>query len=594
MENSALLTELIQQGIIQEPHASKLNGELSYLKEPIDKVIYDRRLADPNKVAEIKASLLNVPFKKVDINSIDENTLSVIPEETSMSYKLIPIEKKADMLVVGMINPDDIRAQDALRFIAKKESLSLGVYLISWADFDMVAKKYSPYQSEVQQAVKDVASRYGGGQNNGSQRVVQLDEGVSVSEEAPVIKIVASTLQEAVDQRASDIHIEPQRTKLRIRFRIDGDLKEVASFPAQLHQPLVSRIKVLSELKIDENRVPQDGRFRTILSGRDIDFRVATFPTPAGEKTVLRILDSTVGLKGLEELGLSPHNMRLVNTGIKKPFGMILISGPTGSGKTTTLYGILQLLNKEGVNIVSLEDPVEYYIEGLNQSQVRPEIGYTFASGLRQILRQDPDVIMVGEIRDAETAELAVHAALTGHIVLSTIHTNNAVSVLPRLLDLGVQKFLLPASLNLMAAQRLVRRLCQDCKKPVEPTADMIKEIDEAVKTMSPDVAKDIKKPYKVYRSEGCPKCKNKGFIGRVAIFEVFQMTPELSDELSNDSGFSGSRVVSEAKKQGMLTLRQDGVLKALNGEVMLEEVLRDTESSSVREVKEDVQQKKT
>jgi len=583
MDNSTLLTELIQQGIIQEPQASKLQGEMSYLKDQIDKVIFERRLADSYKVAEIKASLLNVPFKKIDITNINENILAIIPEDTARSYKVIPIEKKADMLIVGMINPDDVRAQDALRFIAKKEVVNLGVYLIAWADFELVSKKYSPYQSQVDEAVKAVASKYGDNANMGSQRIVQLDEGVSVSEEAPVIKIVASTLQEAIDQKASDIHIEPQRTKLRIRFRIDGDLKEVASFPAQLHQPLVSRVKILSELKIDENRIPQDGRFRTILSGRDIDFRVATFPTPAGEKVVLRILDPTVGLKGLEQLGLSPHNMSLVDKGIKKPFGMILISGPTGSGKTTTLYGILQLLNKEGVNIVSLEDPVEYYIEGLNQSQVRPEIGYSFASGLRQILRQDPDIIMVGEIRDAETAGLAIHAALTGHIVLSTIHTNNAVAVVSRLLDLGAQKFLLSSALNLMAAQRLVRRLCQDCKEAVEPTADVLKEIVEALKDMPSEVLKNVKKPYKIYKAQGCAKCNYKGFIGRVAIFEVFQMTTNLADELSS-SNFSGSNILKEARRQGMLTLRQDGILKSLLGEVIIEEVLRDTEASIIKD----------
>jgi type IV pilus assembly protein PilB len=461
--------------------------------------------------------------------------------------------------------------------VAKKFSTSLGVYVISLKDFDAIAKKYSPYKNEVEAAVKLVGQKYGTeARGASSQKVVRLDEGAAVSEEAPIIRIVSSTLQEAVDLKASDIHIEPQKTRLRIRFRIDGDLQEVASFPSTLEQPIVARIKVLSELKLDENRIPQDGRFRTIISGRDIDFRVATFPTPAGEKVVLRILDPTIGLKGLEQLGLSKHNRDIINTGIEKPFGMVIVSGPTGSGKTTTLYSILQILNKDGVNIVSLEDPIEYYIEGLNQSQVKPEIGYTFSAGLRQILRQDPDIIMVGEIRDSETAELAVHAALTGHIVLSTIHTNNAISVIPRLLDMKVQKFLLPSAMNLMASQRLVGRLCPDCKKAVKAPAEVAEEIEKVMASLPKEERGDIKAPYQIYRAEGCQKCKNKGTIGRVALFEIFEMTKELAEILSLPN-YSGTEILNEAKRQGMLTLRQDGVLKALAGEVMIEEVLRET-----------------
>ncbi|MFA5173457.1 MAG: GspE/PulE family protein [Candidatus Paceibacterota bacterium] len=576
MENSVFLGKLAEKGIIDSANYEKLLKELSFSNKPVDEIIYERRLADSYKMAELKGELLGVPFRKVVPEEVGEEIMSFIPEETVSNYKVIPIAKSGDMLTVGMVYPDDPRAQDALRFVAKKFSTSLGVYVISMRDFDLISKKYSPYKSEVEAAMKSVGQKYGTEARASSQKVVRLDEGAAVSEEAPIIKIVSSTLQEAVDLKASDIHIEPQRTRLRIRFRIDGDLQEVASFPSTLEQPIVARIKVLSDLKLDENRIPQDGRFRTIVSGRDIDFRVATFPTPAGEKVVLRILDPTTGLKGLEQLGLSEHNRKIINIGIEKPFGMVIVSGPTGSGKTTTLYSILQILNKDSVNIVSLEDPVEYYIEGLNQSQVRPEIGYTFSAGLRQILRQDPDVIMVGEIRDSETAELAVHAALTGHIVLSTIHTNNAISVIPRLLDMKVQKFLLPAAMNLMASQRLVGRLCPDCKKKIKAPAEVAEEIEKVIASLPKEERGEIKAPYEIYKAEGCLKCKNKGTIGRVALFEIFEMTKELAETLSLPN-YSGTEILKEAKRQGMLTLRQDGVLKALAGEVMIEEVLRET-----------------
>jgi type II secretory ATPase GspE/PulE/Tfp pilus assembly ATPase PilB-like protein len=312
--------------------------------------------------------------------------------------------------------------------------------------------------------------------------------------------------------------------------------------------------------------------------GRDIDFRVATFPTPVGEKVAIRVLDPTVGLKGLKELGLLGRNLEIIESGIKKPYGMVLITGPTGSGKTTTLYALMQELNNDTVNIVSLEDPVEYYMDGLNQSQVHPEIGYDFASGLRQILRQDPDVIMVGEIRDNETAALAVHAALTGHIVLSTLHTNNAIGVIPRLIDMKVDSFLIPASLNLMVAQRLVPKICQQCKQEKQLSAQMQKELEKILEGISDEDKKSygISAPYKVYESKGCDACKGKGVSGRVALFEIFQMTPELSEIISRKG--TEMDILKEALRQKMITLRQDGVMKAVKGLVSFESVLRETE----------------
>ena len=577
MENKTFLQELIKEGLLSEELAKKILQESSLVGKNAEELIYERRLADEETVAKIKSRLLNVPYKKIKVEEIKDELLKLIPEETVRNYKVIPISKAADLLVVGMLYPDDSKAQEAIKFIAKQSRVNLGVYLITKSDWETVLRRYSPYKSEVEAAIKSLSLQPGKGLA-AYQKIIQLEEGVAVSEEAPIIKIVASTLKEAVWQKASDIHIEPQRDRLRIRFRLDGLLQEVSSLPIELHQPIISRVKVLSNLKIDETRIPQDGRFRTILFGRDIDYRVATFPTPVGEKVAIRVLDPTVGLKGLEELGLVGRNYEVIREGIEEPYGMILITGPTGSGKTTTLYALMQILNKEGVNIVSLEDPVEYFIDGLNQSQVRPEIGHDFASGLRQILRQDPDIIMVGEIRDNETAGLAIHAALTGHIVLSTLHTNNALGVIPRLINMGVEPFLLPASLNLMLAQRLVPRLCQECKK-LEKAPEKIqeiikKEIEKLPEKMIGNWKLEIGN-FKVYHSPGCPACKNKGVSGRIAFFEILKKTPEL-EEIINTSP-TEHRILEEARHQGMISLRQDGILKALEGLVSIETVLRET-----------------
>ncbi|PJB84108.1 hypothetical protein CO087_00490, partial [Candidatus Wolfebacteria bacterium CG_4_9_14_0_8_um_filter_39_46] len=572
MENKTLLQELTKEGLLTEESAKKILQESSLIRKSAEELIYDRRLVDEEKIVGIKSRLSGVPYKKIKTDEIKDELLKLVSEETVRNYKVIPINKSDNLLVMGMLNPDDAKAQEALKFIAKQLRVNLGIYLITQSDWEAILRRYSPYRSEVEAAIKSFNLQPGQGLASG-QKIIQLEEGVTVSEEAPIIKMVASTLKEAVWQKASDIHIEPQRNRVRIRFRIDGQLQEVSSLPIELHQPILSRVKVLSNLKIDETRIPQDGRFRTVLFGRDIDYRVATFPTPVGEKVAIRVLDPTVGLKGLEELGLVGRNYQVIREGIEKPYGMILITGPTGSGKTTTLYAVMQILNKEDVNIVSLEDPVEYFIEGLNQSQVRPEIGYDFPSGLRQILRQDPDVIMVGEIRDNETANLAIHAALTGHIVLSTLHTNNALGVIPRLINMKVEPFLLPPSLNLMLAQRLLPRLCQQCKK-AEKAAEKIQEIiKKELEKLPKDLTKDLNEPYEIYHSTGCPACQSKGVSGRIALFEILTMTPEL-EEIINTSP-TEHRILEEARRQGMISLRQDGVLKALKGLISIEEVLR-------------------
>lgn len=576
MNDRQLIEALIKKTLLSEELGQKLILESGQTGKSVEDILYTRHLLDEVSVAETKSGILGIPYKKIKPDEVTEDLIKIIPLETATTYDFVPLSKDDKMLVAGMVHPTDVRAQEALRFIAKQNKLSLGVYIITPADFELVIRKYSPYKSEVQQAIKSLNIKPGSGLSF-DQKIVSVDEGGSISDEAPIIKIVASTLRSAIEEGASDIHIEPQRTRVRVRFRIDGALQEVTSFPLEIHQPIISRVKILSNLKIDETRVPQDGRFRTVVFGRDIDFRVSTFPTPVGEKVAIRVLDPTVGLKGIGNLGLTGRAADLVMAAVKRPYGMILVTGPTGSGKTTTLYALLNQLNKEDVNVLSLEDPVEYFVEGLNQSQVHPEIGYDFVSGLRQIVRQDPDVIMVGEIRDTDTAKLAVQAALTGQIVLSTLHTNNAVGVIPRLVDMGVEPFLLPSTLNMMLSQRLVRRLCDSCKKAEAASPDIAKIIKDEIAGINPEdrAGMKYKEPYQIYHAPGCPVCKNKGAIGRIALFEVFSMTREL-ETIINSSPVEG-KIRDEAKRQGMLTMRQDGIMKALDGIVAMEEVIRES-----------------
>ncbi len=403
-------------------------------------------------------------------------------------------------------------------------------------------------------------------------------------EEAPVIKIVAVIIKHAVEGRASDIHVEPLRTKSRVRFRVDGLLKSSIFLPSRIHPAVIARIKILSNMKLDESRIPQDGRFSTRVGNRDVDFRVSTFPTTLGEKVAIRILDPTTGLKSIEELGLIGRNLAVAKDALQKPYGLILITGPTSSGKTTTLYAMLSRLNKEEANVLTLEDPVEYHLDGVNQSQVRPELGFDFAKGLRHLVRQNPNILMVGEIRDSETADAAIHATLTGHIVLSTLHTTNALGVVPRLIDMGVEPFLVPTALNIAVAQRLVRALCLDCKKKVTTKSEIKDLILKAIESLPPSVKKDVKipKPFEIYESKGCKKCNQQGFRGRTAIFEVLKMTDELAEIILK--GVTEERIREEAFRQGMITMKQDGILKVLDGVTTIEEVIRAAEEIRVVE----------
>ncbi|MFZ1735582.1 MAG: GspE/PulE family protein, partial [Candidatus Moraniibacteriota bacterium] len=413
--------------------------------------------------------------------------------------------------------------------------------------------------------------------------IVAKKEESGAFQDAPIAKLVQVVIGHAIDGRASDIHIEPVEGSYRVRFRVDGVLYASLVLPVSVGKAVVSRIKILANLKIDEKRKPQDGRFRATERGTTVDLRVSTLPVVEGEKVVLRVLDKSAGLASLEKMGLSGRNYEVLTRKIMEPYGIILMTGPTGSGKSTTLYGFLSILNKEERNIVTLEDPVEYFLDGINQSQVKPEIGYTFASGLRSILRQDPNVLMVGEIRDNETAELAIHAALTGHLVFSTLHTNDAIGAVPRLIDMGIEPFLLASSLQAVAAQRLVRRICEHCKEQVSTPERVLAKVQEFLADISPEEAAryhvTLDGTLQFFVGKGCPECNDSGYKGRIALHEVLEMTDSLRAVIAERKG-SEAEVQEIAKKQGMTSMKQDGILKALRGDTTIAEVERVTEGA--------------
>jgi type IV pilus assembly protein PilB len=569
----SLIDHLVEKGLLEKDKAASLNLEVKQSGKKEEEVVLARGLVPETVLYQLKSEILKIPLKETDPDKVAPEVLEIIPEETVKYYQMIPLSKRDKVLEVGMVSPEDLKAQEALKFLSRQQNLNYKVFLITPTNFKSLLKKYRDQKREVGMALEELETELK--EETTRKEVSTTAEFERMAEEAPITKIVAVILRNAVEGLASDIHIEPTQTRLRIRFRLLGTLYSSIYLPLKVHSAVVARIKILSNLKIDETRIPQDGRFSIKVEGKSIDFRVSTFPTTLGEKVAIRVLDPRVGLGTFEQLGFEGRNLETVKKGIFKPFGLILATGPTGSGKTTTLYAILQLLNKEGVNIVTLEDPVEYFIEGINQSQVRPEIGYDFAIGLRHILRQDPNIIMVGEIRDEETASLAIHAALTGHIVLSTLHTNNAAGVIPRLVDMGIKPYLISPTLQLAIAQRLVRRLCENCKKKIEPKPEIRDLILKEIENFPLNIKKTLKisKPLTIFTSNGCEKCGKTGFSGRIALFEILLMTDSLADTILKQP--SEAEILKEAKKQGMITMKQDGILKVLKGITTIEEVLR-------------------
>ncbi|MEK7083403.1 MAG: GspE/PulE family protein, partial [Patescibacteria group bacterium] len=533
-----------------------------------DDILYLHGITERD-VAEAKGTLTGYPVKYLNGELVSGEVFRDIPEESAQYYKMVPLGKRDGIFEVGMLNPDDVAAQEALKFISARIDLPVRVFIIIPSDFETLLKQYKSLPIEVTRALGVFEKE----KTPFREGLSYVPEKKGLVEEAPITKIVTVVLRYAVEGHASDIHIEPGVDILRVRFRVDGILHTSLTLPKETHAPLVSRIKILCNLKIDENRVPQDGRFHAEVMDRGIDFRVSTLPTAFGEKVVIRILDSSGGIADLGNLGLEGTNLELVKQNLDRPYGLILITGPTGSGKSTTLYAMLQILNKETTNIVSLEDPIEYFIPGVNQSQVRPEINYDFATGLRHVVRQDPDIIMVGEIRDKETAQLAIQAALTGHLVLATLHTNNAIGVIPRLVDMGVDPFLIAPTLILAIAQRLVRKLCPDSRKAFTLEGNIKDMIIGQVDTLPDELQKSVKAtmPNDIYGAESSPVCP-KGTRGRMGIFEVIAMTPELEQIILQD--LSEANIIKEALRQGMITMKQDGIIKILRGVIGYEELI--------------------
>ena len=573
-----LIKKLIEKGVISKEQEASLVKEFEASGKKEEEFLLSKKIIGEEELFRLKSEVSGIPFKDVLPIDVSLDVLKLIPQRTADHYKMVALMKNEGFLEIGMLYPEDLSAQEALKFLSRRWDLKPKIVLIKPVVFDEILKRYGSLKEEVSEILDSGATKETKKEAKKKKAEATIEEMKRVVEEAPVSKAVSSIMQYAVEKGASDVHIEPEKKQLRVRFRMLGSLHSSVKLPLRFHKPIVSRIKILSYLKLDEQRMPQDGRFSMMLGDKAIDFRVSTFPTTLGEKVVIRVLDSAAGFKNFEELGLSGRDRKTIERAIAKPYGLILVTGPTGCGKTTTLYSALRVLNKEDVNVITLEDPVEYFIKGVNQSQVRPEIGYTFARGLRHIVRQDPDVIMVGEIRDEETASLAIHAALTGHIVLSTLHTNDALGAIPRLVDLGVQPFLIPATISLVLAQRLVRTLCSHCKQKVKANAEQKAVIMKTINSLSKDVRKDVKVPKVLYiwEAKGCRYCSDKGYAGRIGLYELFEMTERLSS--SSLDTLSEAVLKKEAKAQSMTTMRQDGILKVLKGITTISEVITSTQ----------------
>ena len=552
---------LFKQGLLTAQQLQAIKLEAINSGTSTEQVINQHQLVAPAKMIAARASLMGVPFINLESKAISSEVLNFVPEVVARRYRIIPFDKKGDKLFVAMADPLDLQV---IQFIEKKSALFVKPYLAVPEDImKAIGDQYSQnLTSEVTSALKEVTEL------QATEAAQQQEDKAEVIHEAPVANIITQLLQFAVSSRASDIHIEPLDDRTRVRYRIDGILHEKIILPRTVHDALVSRIKILSNLKIEEKRLPQDGRF-SYSAGKDIfDLRVSTVPTIYGEKVVMRLLPKTTIPPTLQELGLRGIALKNFETQILRPHGIVLICGPTGSGKTTTLYSVLTRLSTTKVNMVTVEDPVEYQIPGANQVQVNPTIGLTFASALRSFLRQDPNIMLVGEVRDAETAELAIQAALTGHQVFSTLHTNTASGALPRLLDMGMEPFLLASSINACVGQRILRKLCTHCKTTYTPVPEIAESFRKVLGNLYPK-----EKPIVLYKGTGCAECGGTGYQGRIGIFEVLVVSSIIMPMVLERA--SSQAIEAESIKEGMITLKQDGYMKALEGTTSLEEVLR-------------------
>ncbi|MEI6396656.1 MAG: ATPase, T2SS/T4P/T4SS family [Candidatus Taylorbacteria bacterium] len=528
----------------------------------------------PEDVVAARSEFLNVPVRTVADNSVPFEVLDYIPEESAVHYHFAPLGLVDGVLEVGLVDPDNMEARDALNFLAARKNIPYKIFLITQEDFNKILDTYKGITGEVNKALSELETELtvDSSTETFKRPETSTSKETMIIEDAPVVKIVATIVRYAVEGDASDVHIEHVRDKVRVRFRVDGILNTSLVLPPSVHSAVVARIKVLSNMRLDEKRKPQDGRFSARIDDRRVDFRVSTFPSYYGEKVEMRILDQAKGMRSLKDLNMSPRNLKMLKDAINKPYGLILITGPTGSGKSTTLYSLLSEVDRESYNVLSLEDPVEYTIDGVSQSQVRPEIGYSFDTGLRTTLRQDPDIIMVGEIRDKETAQLAVQAALTGHLVLSTLHTNNAAGVIPRLIDMGVDPYLIAPTLILAVAQRLVGVLSPGSGELVPVDGSIKSLVDQSFADLPAQYKKDVPFSDQVYKIKPTAESP-KGTRGRMAVFEMFEMDKDIEKVILHNP--VENEVYKTVRAKGMLTLKEDAMVKAFNKVIPFEEVIR-------------------
>lgn len=577
LEDKDLKPILVKAKIITAEEFSTYKKEAARKDLALIDYLLQNKIATEEMLYETLAKFYNLPFLNLKNETIRKDILEIIPEPIAATHQIVAFDQNDTELKIACLEPDDM---ETFEFIKKKIESELKLFLTTPSAMREILKQYHKgLDAEFAQITKEEeikAKEEAGGDIN------KLKE---LAADLPIIKIVDTLLEYAIFESASDIHIEPQEKNVIVRYRVDGILRDVMSLPKKSLPGIVARIKILANLKLDEHRAPQDGRFKIQTSDYKISFRVSIIPVFDGEKIVMRLLNESTQVLTLEQLGFQQQALEKIKTNIIKPHGMVLVTGPTGSGKTTTLYTVLNLLNKPGVNITTIEDPIEYHMARVNQSQVNPKIGYTFAAGLRAFLRQDPNIIMVGEIRDNETADIAINAAMTGHLVLSTLHTNDAATALPRLLDMKIEPFLIASTTNVIIAQRLVRKICKNCivsyNLTTEAEKDLEKQFDLAdlKKVMEKNglikTAKDSLTSLLFYKGKGCKQCDNTGYKGRVGIYEVLDIDQEIGEMIIKKA--SAEEINKQAKNKGMISIWQDGFIKAKNGITTIEEILRVT-----------------
>lgn len=571
MISSKDLEEIILSGkLLTEKELKEYKDKARKAGKDLEELILEKKLISPATLYQAVAKFYDLPYIDIKNQAIRRDILEIIPEITAKAHQTVAFDKNDKELKIVTLDISNIELFD---FLSKKTGLPIAVNITSPENIKELLKQYHKgLTAEIL------------GENESNNQDTQEENLKNLAQDLPIVRVVDTLLEYSILEKASDIHIEPSDQELTIRYRIDGILRKVMTLPKSIHAGIIARIKILSNLKLDEHRLPQDGRFKIKTDGSQVSFRVSIIPAFDGEKAVLRLLPDQAQQMTLEQLGFQPQVLDIVKRNISKPNGMILVTGPTGSGKTTTLYTILQILNKPEVNISTVEDPIEYKMPGINQCQVQPKIGFTFASALRSFLRQDPNIILVGEIRDNETADIAINAAMTGHLVLSTLHTNDAVTAIPRLIDMNIPTFLISSTINVIVAQRLVRKICKNCIESYNLDAKSYAELEKQFNI--PDLEKNLTalgflvkkqklKNVLFYRGRGCQQCNNTGYKGRLGIYEILEKNDEIAELILKKA--PKEQIAKVAIKNGMVSILQDGFIKAKQGITSIEEVLRVT-----------------